>query len=175
MAARRLRTPARINAMASPDVAAVFADAAVGGELAGARGVENRHARPALAVAIGTVHPLLAVGVGLVVGQHHVRIVMQQVADQPQELLAVAAGKITVADQVDHFAQLRLAVVELQRLIAGGATRLHLGRRQAEQEEVLRPDFLADLDVGAVHGAYGQRAIHLEFHVAGAGGFLAGS
>jgi len=33
---------------------------------------------------------------------------------------------------------------------------------------------LPDLDIGAVQRADGQRAVHGEFHVAGAGGFFAG-
>ena len=44
---------------------------------------------------------------------------------------------------------------------------------ETEQEEILGADFLADLDVGAVHRADRQRAVHLELHVAGARGFLA--
>jgi hypothetical protein len=47
-------------------------------------------------------------------------------------------------------------------------------RVQAEQEEVLGADLLADLDVGAVQRADGQRAVHRELHVAGARGLLAG-
>src|SRR5687768_733878 len=45
---------------------------------------------------------------------------------------------------------------------------------EAEEEEILDADFLADLDVCPVHSANGERAIHLELHVAGARGFLAG-
>ena len=47
-------------------------------------------------------------------------------------------------------------------------------RRQAEQEEILVADFLADFDVGAVQGADGHGAVHHELHVAGARRFLAG-
>jgi hypothetical protein len=66
-----------------------------------------------------------------------------------------------------------VAVVEVHGPIAAGAPLLHLGGRQAKQEEILRPDLLADLDVGPVHRAYRQRPVHLELHVAGARGFLA--
>ena len=45
---------------------------------------------------------------------------------------------------------------------------------QAEEEEVLRAHFLANLDVCAVQGADGESAVHGELHVAGSGGFLAG-
>ena len=51
---------------------------------------------------------------------------------------------------------------------------LDLGGRQAEDEDVLRADMLADLDIGAVERADGERAVERELHVAGAGGFHAG-
>jgi hypothetical protein len=47
-------------------------------------------------------------------------------------------------------------------------------REQAEDEDVVVADLLADLDVGAVVGADGQRAVERELHVAGARGFGAG-
>ena len=50
----------------------------------------------------------------------------------------------------------------------------HFLRGQAEEEEVFRADFFADFDVGAVESADGERAVHGELHVAGAGGFFAG-
>ena len=42
------------------------------------------------------------------------------------------------------------------------------------RKKLLVADQLADLDVGAVDGADGQRAVERELHVAGAGGLLAG-
>ena len=44
---------------------------------------------------------------------------------------------------------------------------------QAEDEDVLRADVLADLDVGAVERADGERAVERELHVAGARGLHA--
>ena len=45
---------------------------------------------------------------------------------------------------------------------------LHLIRRQAEKEEVFRPDLFPDLHIGAVQRPDGQRAVQRQFHVAGA-------
>src|SRR5437773_3928366 len=45
---------------------------------------------------------------------------------------------------------------------------------QSENENVLRADLIAYLDVRAVERADGERAIQRQLHVAGAGGFLAG-
>ena len=42
-------------------------------------------------------------------------------------------------------------------------------RRQAEDEDVVVADALADLDIGAVQRADGQRAVQRQLHVAGAG------
>ncbi|OIQ69217.1 hypothetical protein GALL_491840 [mine drainage metagenome] len=49
----------------------------------------------------------------------------------------------------------------------------HLGGSEAKEEEVVRPDLLQDLDVGAVERADGRRAVQHEFHVAGARGLFA--
>ena len=48
------------------------------------------------------------------------------------------------------------------------------GFSQAEQEEILWTDGLADFDVGAILGADRDGAVHREFHVAGARGLFAG-
>ena len=55
-----------------------------------------------------------------------------------------------------------------------GARRLDFGRGQAEDEDVVVADQIADLDVGAVERADGQRAVQRHLHVAGAGGLHAG-
>ena len=46
-------------------------------------------------------------------------------------------------------------------------------RVRPNRKKFSAPDFLANLDVGAVQRADGQRAVHPELHVAGAGGLLA--
>jgi hypothetical protein len=51
---------------------------------------------------------------------------------------------------------------------------VHLVRGKPEQEEVLGPDLLANLDVRAIERTDGERAVHGELHVARAGGLLAG-
>jgi len=51
---------------------------------------------------------------------------------------------------------------------------LHLVAGQAELEEVVRTHLFQNLDVGTIQGADGDGAVHHEFHVAGAGGLLAG-
>ena len=83
-----------------------------------------------------------------------------------------------IAKAVDHMIHHalddRIVLVDQHRLIvAGSGERLGLGRFHAENEDILAAHGLADLHVGAVHRADGQRAVHHELHVARAGGFLA--
>ena len=97
----------------------------------------------------------------------------QQVVHQRPEQLRIAAREEAVAHQVDHFAQLRVGLVAVHRPVT---LRPEVGdflRGQSEEEEVLRPDLLADLDVGPVERADGERAVHLELHVPRAGRLLA--
>jgi hypothetical protein len=62
----------------------------------------------------------------------------------------------------------------MRGIVALALALLHLGRGQSEEEEVLRAHLFANLDVGPVQRADGQRAVHGELHVAGSRGFLAG-
>src|SRR5690349_13471819 len=58
------------------------------------------------------------------------------------------------------------------------STPLHLsdfGGGEAEEEEIVRADFLADFDVRTVERADGERPVERELHVAGAARFHAGS
>ena len=76
-------------------------------------------------------------------------------------------------DQRDHALEVVVAG-DHRRGVVALAHRGDLLGGVAEEEEVLVAGLLADLDVGAVERADGQRAVHHELHVAGAGGLLAG-
>ena len=78
------------------------------------------------------------------------------------------------ARAVDDLAQVGVGFVIGAGIVARGFFLLDLLRGEAEEEEVVGADLLADFDVGAVEGADGERAVHGELHVAGAGGFHAG-
>ena len=77
-------------------------------------------------------------------------------------------------DLVDDFLQDRIAVVVVARVVAAALELHDLLDGEAEEEEVFSADFFADFDVGSVERADGERTVHGELHVAGAGGFLAG-
>ena len=90
------------------------------------------------------------------------------------EPAGVAGREFAAADGVDGALQPRRApdhVGGIQPLLA---PHHHVHRLHAEDRDVFGADMVADLDVGAVERADGQRAVHHELHVAGAGRFLAG-
>src|SRR5512139_345597 len=52
-----------------PDIAAVFPDRAIRREAADTRTIEDRHARPVVLIGVRRAHPLLAIYIGLIIGQ----------------------------------------------------------------------------------------------------------
>src|SRR4029453_7254786 len=93
-----------------PDVAAVLADRAIGREAADARAIKDRHPRPVRLVAIGLAGSLLAVDVGLVVGERQVVVMDQQRLHQRPETLAVAVRERARVNQVDGFVEFRVGL-----------------------------------------------------------------
>ena len=59
-------------------------------------------------IAIGVADALLAVDVGLIVGEQHVVVARQQRFDERPEQLAIAVRRTPAGDQVDRLAQLRV-------------------------------------------------------------------
>ena len=82
--------------------------------------------------------------------------------------------ELVARNGVKHAFKCGDAFVIAHRLVAALPQRLHLGRAQAKDEDVVIAHVLANLDVGAVVGADGQCAIERQLHVAGARGFGAG-
>ena len=83
--------------------------------------------------------------------------------------------EVATADACDGCLQFVIAVVVVPRIIAAALEIHDFLCCQAEQEEVLCADFLANFDIGAVQGADRQGTVHGELHVTGSRGFLAGS
>ena len=119
-------------------------------------------------------HAVLRIDVGLVIGEQEEGIVIEQVFNDRTEQLGVAAAERTAGDEVDHFAQRRVLIVIIARAIATGLHLSDFRGREAEEEEILRADFLADFDVRTVERADGERPVERELHIAGAARFLAG-
>ena len=130
------------------------------------RDVHDAHARPLVVVAVRPVHGGLAVQVRVEVREVEVTVapVQQGVPDRPVEVRLVEVEEAAV-DVVEHALDVRVLVVHVPRVVRA-AHRVELLDRFAEQEEVVRPDGLADLDVRAVERADGQRAVQGELHIA---------
>ena len=158
-----------------PDVAAVVTDGPVGGEIARARGIQDRHPGPPLLVGPGPPDgPVVAVDVGPVVCHDQVLVPVEDRRDDVLESPGVPAGESTRGEGVDGGLQLGVAGVTGARGVTGLPDGDGLFGGDPEQEEVVGPDPVADLDVGAVERADGDGAVEGQFHVAGAGGLLAG-
>ena len=123
------------------------------------------HAVPGLLVGIGLDHLLTDSVVVRIIGEDHVRVVVDHVGGQFGELIAVDA----TVDELDDVLDVVVVHEVLTRLIArlqGG----DLVGGHTEDEDVVFTDLLEDLDIGAVHGAEGDSTVDHELHVTGTGG-----
>ena len=109
--------------------------------------------RPRVAIEPSGGGALLSRGISGEIREHEERIGAREIVDERPEHLAIASGEPSIGDQIERRAQLGIPLEVLARAIALPLHSLDLGRRQAEQEEVVGPDFLPDLDVCAVERA----------------------
>ena len=156
-----------------PHLFGIFADGAVRREPAHARRVEDRGPPPAR-LAVERVDRPLRRPVGVEIGRHHEMIVVEQCLDDGAEPVRIVGRERAAPDAGNGLRQARRLAGRLAALEAGLPPLLDLVRGQAEDEDVVGADAVADLDVGAVERADRQRAVQRELHVAGAGGLHAG-
>jgi len=156
-----------------PDFFSVFAHGAVGGEDAGLGDVRERHLREGALVAVDLGHAALGLRIALEVGDGHIGVRGAEAAGQQRghdivEPLAERAGG-------QHLQRaLEAGGHEFARVVAAAPEGLDLPGGHAEEEHVLVPDLLADLDVRAVERAERHGAVEHELHVARARGLLGG-
>ena len=100
-----------------PDVFAVLPDRPVGGEFPHPGHIQDRHLRPFLFVPETGVYPVLAVDVGLVVGEQQVVVVAEKLVDQRLEQAAVARGEVSRRNPVDNLLELRIPFVVAARIV----------------------------------------------------------
>src|SRR5436309_7875680 len=151
--------PFRVEGRNPPDPLEVVTDGPVGGEEPTPGGVEDRPSGPSLGVPPGGVDFILGGDVGPVVGQHEELVMAEEVVDQRAQPVRFPGGEPPGGNGVDGPAELLVRFVEGPRPVPGrpGGADLFLG--EPEKEEVLRPDQLADLDVGPVERPDGQGAV----------------
>ena len=102
-----------------PDLAGVLPDGAVGRELAAPGDVQDRHARPALLVAVRLLDLVLAGTVGGEVGEDEVRVaaVQERVHHRPEQPL-LTRREHAGGERVEHGLQPAVAAIDLPRIVA---------------------------------------------------------
>ena len=160
-----------------PDVGIVLGNGTVAAEHARLGDVDQALAAPAQRV-VGVVGQGLALAhhVGVEVRQGLEPILVDQLVVQALQVLGIAGSQHFGAGQeVDGAADVGVALVPLGGAVIGGLVTVDdLVGGLAEDVDIVVAHLLADLDVGAVHGAQGQGAVQHELHVAGAGSLLGG-
>src|SRR5690348_1232682 len=152
----------------APDLARVFAHRAIAGETAHPRDIEDSLARPVRGLEILARNPALRRHVRCEVRNHKVIVAIQKSLRDPLERTRLAGTEAIGSQRVKHPPERRVAFVILPRVVGTG--RAHLRDSvggQAENENVLVPDFFAQFYIGAVERSDRQRAVHRELHVAG--------
>ena len=87
--------------------------------------------------------------------------------------LVLVAGEVVGGQPVEAESQVFAGPVEVPGIVAASVEIGDAFDGEAEDEDVVRPDFLQDFNVGTVESADGEGTVEGEFHVAGAGGFFA--
>ena len=164
-----------------PDAVIVLADGTVRGEHAGHGRIDHGHLQPLVPVSVVLVDTALCHGIGAEILEHKVTVGHGTIVAQEQRMVQGLEHRGTVGQEgaVDHLrhglADLLVGFIDLHGVVVVLAIHiLHGVCTHAEDVDVIHAHLLADLHVGAIHGANGQRAVHHELHVAGAAGLLGG-
>lgn len=160
----------------STDLPCIFTNGAICGEYTHARHVADAAFTPQIRLSVKRVSPRLSGNVGGEIRQQHV-MVAAPTAASPSGGGSGSARSVRTApsDGVQHGFEGRLAFKITHGLVAALPQCTDFWRLQAKDEDVVVANVLANFDVGTIVGANGQCAIEGQLHVAGAGGFGAGS
>ena len=156
-----------------PDLFGVLCDGAVAGEFAGIGDIEDDFGHPAFGVGEGLGGFFLGAGVALEVGADEITIDAGEVIHEGVIAFGFIGREEARADELDGALEGFILLDEGGGIIALVAGFLNFLGVESEEEEVFRADFFADLDICAVEGSDGKRAVHLELHITRAGGFFA--
>ena len=164
-----------------PQLRCVLLNGPVGGELAGAGGVENGHLCPFILVLIGSNHIALRRCIGFEILQDEIAIgraaglaLEQGIVQRPEQLRILrCVGAVDELHQ--NLAYVLIVVEDSVRIVAAVVLVADdLLRGEAEDEHVLLADLLGNLHIGAVHGADGQGSVEHQLHAARTGRLLGG-
>ena len=156
-----------------PNAIKIIADRTIRAEEARTDGVENRLAHPGLLISVLSKNLRLNIHVATEVRKSHEAIVVEQIVREVLEGLRVAIGECAGVDHVDRALEILVLLVEVAWRVVP-LQLLHLIDGHAEEEEVLRTNALADLNVRAIKRANSECAVESELHVGRARSLLAG-
>ena len=139
------------------------------------RAVLRMLARHHAALAVQRVDRALRLPIGVEIGRDHEVVVVEQRLDERADSGPARRARTRRPRCVVIASASRGEASTASRPVKRGCRRCStsLGG-QAEDEDVVGADPVANLDVGAVERADGQRAVERKLHVAGAGGLHAG-
>ena len=113
--------------------------------------------------------------VALEIGQHEIPVSsVEQPVDQRTMSMRIARRKCSTTDCIENRREHRVGAVDRSRIVAPRSPGADLRLVEAEDEDVVRADRVADLDVRAIERADRQRAVQRELHIAGARCFGSG-
>ena len=105
-----------------PDVPDILFDRSVGRELSGARGIHQRHFRPAHAVVVRFLHPLLRLGVGAEIREDEVLVRTAEHIGEQRVIEILEHPRVGVEGSVNHLREhltdLRVVVENVIRVVA---------------------------------------------------------
>src|ERR1039457_5706433 len=138
--ATRTAASHQARTMATP---ASVPDRAVAREFPDPRHVQHGLAGPAVPVAVGRVHLLLAVAVGPEIGKNHewVSAGEQRVVDRGKRIV-LARRPVVASQPVQYGPDLLVVPVQVPGVVAAGPQRLDLLHGHSEYEDVLVADLL---------------------------------
>src|SRR5262249_16116092 len=146
----------------------ILGNRAVTRETAGSRDVDNRLPSPSIGSRVHGADAPLGLGTRPEIGKVQAEVALSEegLADRFKYTSFVTA-EVVAENQIQSFARFRLVRVVPGRVVPPSAID-DLFCCKTEEEDVVFANLLSDLDGRAVTCANGQRAVHHEFHVAGA-------
>ena len=157
-----------------PDVAVIFFDGTIGGEIARASDIHDRGMGPDLLLHVHEVSLLAGFHVSIEVGEDEELVIMvHDLIENHTEAVGIAFAPRAREEAIHDAFDAEVAVIDIPWGIGAVINhRLDLIGLKTEDDFVLFASKVGDLDVRAVQGAKGDRAVHHELHVGGTGSFF---
>src|SRR6516225_188199 len=148
-----------------PDVCSVFGNGAVRREPAHTGDVEKGSFAPLSRGPPEPVDILLRLPIGREIGCHHVAVRISQRVDQSGEAVRILRGEPAGGQGVDDLGKLRRGGYGARHVEPRSAPLGDVFGKQAEDENIFVTDMVANFDICAVEGSYGQGAVQRQLHV----------